>query len=156
MVDTIRCLSVDDLTEEFYEKLLMGSFNKRLDHAEHRRSTSNEANQRATTPLAFRQARNSTSVPSASPFETFRGDANGSFGEGPSTSYGLFPQDWQRLSDNYTSASPQGQVPPRVPSPRSSTFQANEPPPQMISRANRSATDAVGKTRKGFFSSRRS
>lgn len=156
MVDTLRCLSFDDLTEDFYEKLLMGSFNKRLDHAEHHRSTSNEANEHVTIQQAFRPARNSTLVPSASPFETSRGDANGSFGEGPSTGYGPFPQDWQRPSHNYTLASTQGQVPPRVPSPRSSTFGPNVPPPQLMSRANRSATDAIGRAAKGLFSPRRS
>lgn len=155
MVDTIRCLSIHDLTEDFYEKLLMGSFNKRLDHAEHHRSTSNEVNEHATNPLAFRSARNSTVVPSVSPFETFRRDVNEGFGGGPSTGYGPSPQDWQQLSYNYTLASPQWQMPPRVPSPRSSTFGASGPPPQM-SRANRSATDAMGRTKKGLFSSRRS
>lgn len=156
MVDTLPCLSFHDLTEDFYEKLLMGSFNKRLDHAEHHRSTSNEANEHATIQQAFQPVRNSTFVPTLPPFVTSQGDSNGSFGEDPSRGYGPFSQDSQRLSHNYTLVSSQGQVPPRVPSPRSSTFGSNEPPPQLMSRANRSATDAIGKTKKGLFSPWRS
>ena len=32
MVDTISCLSVADLTEEFFEKLLLGAIDKAVDH----------------------------------------------------------------------------------------------------------------------------
>lgn len=32
MVDTISCLSEDDLTEEFFEKLLLGAIDKVVDH----------------------------------------------------------------------------------------------------------------------------
>ncbi len=54
MVDTIKCESELDLTEDFYEKLLLGAIDKRLDRKKIEAHSSARGGHDTASPLSFR------------------------------------------------------------------------------------------------------
>ena len=175
MVDTVRCLSYEDLTEDFYEKLLMGAINKKLDHLPHQSHTQNIRNEDDPPALQPRQHEQGLGLNTRDSFPAYpsyhrpheadngryQAQPNRDPGQGPSSGHSLSdpeittrrsigqslsqPVDADRYgSHNYTPSSIIGKdQPPRIPSPRVSSFPAGQPPVPNVSLL-RSSTEQVG------------
>lgn len=174
MVDTIRCLSWDDLQHpQFYEKLLM-SFNQKLDHV-------HLTNAAERPPLQPNPVHPPAHVREHDQISSWARDLLGrdnnntrvhathGHGEGPSTGhsisnpetttqqslaaaqYDYYANEGQYLGhNNYTTLQDQGQMPPRVPSPRTLSYDAYpiRTPDVPELGVNRASTDAIAEAQK--------
>jgi len=174
MVDTIRCLSWDDLQHpQFYEKLLM-SFNQMFDHIDlshaperppvqphpvHPAPHQREHDQLSS--LAHRPSARENGKRPAQPYNDHgEGPSAGHSISNPETTtqqsltaaqYGYYSNDGQYSTHNtYTTSPTEGRIPPRVPSPRTLShgpYPVSTPDVPELG-VNRAATDRVGGFRK--------